>query len=650
MVTDLDRRFLVFPAVAPCGDVSPAALIQALIAIGDDIIRFHRTMSFTSQKRIVQELVREVEILVVFFKEVQDSGKTTSSAIVSFSEIYVTFQKIRHMVWDCGRRGARLWLILKSDYILSEFRVLVRSVATALDVLPFSEMDVSLDTKEAVRLIAEQAGRIDLKINHTDEKISDAIRLILAEFEEEIVPDRESINTILKYLQIRYWSDCEAEVQFLEEEILKSDGGFDEIALLSGLRGFILYARSIIFEVMDSRKPKLPLYRSEDRLPKNLKLEEITCPISLDLMSDPVTVSTGQTYDRVSITKWLAAGNRTCPVTGTPLVNTDIVPNSTLRKLIKHQQSPVTNDVSGRQFNGVIPVPSRAIIALCRLLVNKLSNPCKDDEAHKTVSEIRLLSKTGLFERGCLVDAGAIPLLLDLHFSSNSSLQHGSTAAILNLSKHPEGRAAIFNYKSMTPILHVISNGLKPEARQNAAAAFFYLSSVEDYRKQIGESTDAIPALVDLLKNGTVRGKRNAAVAIVRLLLHPPNYTKVIAAGAISELLDLLSSEREDLVGDCLALLAALAEKPEGAFQILQSSEVPSFVSILLSHSSKSGKEYCLSLLLHLCKVGGEKVVTLLEKIPSLVPALRLLLSEGSSRVSKKASSLIRILRHASAI
>ncbi|CAN1158387.1 U-box domain-containing protein 26 [Linum perenne] len=32
------------------------------------------------------------------------------------------------------------------------------------------------------------------------------------------------------------------------------------------------------------------------------------CPISLELMRDPVTVSTGQTYDRSSIESWIATG------------------------------------------------------------------------------------------------------------------------------------------------------------------------------------------------------------------------------------------------------------------------------------------------------------------------------------------------------
>lgn len=58
------------------------------------------------------------------------------------------------------------------------------------------------------------------------------------------------------------------------------------------------------------------------------------CPISLDLFTDPVILSTGHTYDRSSIEKWLATGNLTCPVTMQRLHDPSMVPNHTLRHLI----------------------------------------------------------------------------------------------------------------------------------------------------------------------------------------------------------------------------------------------------------------------------------------------------------------------------
>lgn len=62
------------------------------------------------------------------------------------------------------------------------------------------------------------------------------------------------------------------------------------------------------------------------------------CPISLQIMKDPVTVATGITYDRDSIQRWQSHGqnNTICPVTNQPLpIASDFTPNHNLRRLIE---------------------------------------------------------------------------------------------------------------------------------------------------------------------------------------------------------------------------------------------------------------------------------------------------------------------------
>lgn len=58
------------------------------------------------------------------------------------------------------------------------------------------------------------------------------------------------------------------------------------------------------------------------------------CPISMELMSDPVILATGQSYHRASIVRWLEAGHKTCPSTGTRLRHLELVPNFALRSAI----------------------------------------------------------------------------------------------------------------------------------------------------------------------------------------------------------------------------------------------------------------------------------------------------------------------------
>ena len=54
---------------------------------------------------------------------------------------------------------------------------------------------------------------------------------------------------------------------------------------------------------------------------------ELQCPLSLELMIDPVINAAGQTYERAAIDEWLARGNRTDPMTGAPLEHLLLFPN-----------------------------------------------------------------------------------------------------------------------------------------------------------------------------------------------------------------------------------------------------------------------------------------------------------------------------------
>ncbi|KAB2022872.1 hypothetical protein ES319_D07G242700v1 [Gossypium barbadense] len=58
------------------------------------------------------------------------------------------------------------------------------------------------------------------------------------------------------------------------------------------------------------------------------------CPLSFELMMDPVIVASGQTYDRASIQKWFDSGLTICPKTRQTLKHTNLTPNSTVKAML----------------------------------------------------------------------------------------------------------------------------------------------------------------------------------------------------------------------------------------------------------------------------------------------------------------------------
>ncbi|XP_023533630.1 U-box domain-containing protein 4-like [Cucurbita pepo subsp. pepo] len=61
---------------------------------------------------------------------------------------------------------------------------------------------------------------------------------------------------------------------------------------------------------------------------------DFCCPLSLELMTDPVIVASGQTYERVFIKNWIDMGLNVCPKTRQTLVHTNLIPNYTVKALI----------------------------------------------------------------------------------------------------------------------------------------------------------------------------------------------------------------------------------------------------------------------------------------------------------------------------
>ncbi|CAN6676102.1 unnamed protein product [Malus baccata var. baccata] len=653
------RRILTYPAVHPCEAISPQTLLASLITLTCNICSF-KSKVFASNARNAREIIRQIGVVRVFLEAVRDeSSGLPASAVLSLSELHLAFQKVQFLLEDLARDDARVWMLMKSGCVASQFRVLSRAMGTALDVLPLASVDASVEVKEHVELVARQARKTGYEVDPDDIRVVEAVRSVLAGLEKGVAPGKGDLKWVLEFLGIRKWSRCEKQVKFLDSEI-----GFEnlsqekrEVGLLSSLKGLLCYCRCVLFDVVDGEPGRRPETKCSGAgvAVDCLNSEDFRCPISLEIMADPVTIATGQSYDRSSIEKWFRAGNPICPKTGEKLKNTEVVPNLALKRLIQQHcfengvafaDSGHRNRDSGRTRLAVAgSLAAEGAIKMVAEFLNGWLEFGTVEEQNKAAYEIRLLSKSSIFNRSCLVEAGVVPHLLKLLRSADSGIQENAIASLLNLSKYLKSKAVIVENRGLDLIVGVVKKGLRLEARQHAAGTLFYLSSVEEYRRLIGENADAIPALMELIKDGTDRAKKNALVAIFGLINHPANHRRVIVAGVVPLLVNVLTSfDSEALVTDALAILSTLAEKPDGSVAISHCKALDTIVGILNSSIPRAGKEFCVSLLLALCVNGSGDVVALLVKSPSLMGPLYSQLSEGTSRASKKASALIRLL------
>ncbi|KAF5202222.1 U-box domain-containing protein [Thalictrum thalictroides] len=91
---------------------------------------------------------------------------------------------------------------------------------------------------------------------------------------------------------------------------------------------------------------------------------DFCCPLSLELMMDPVIVASGQTYERIYIRRWLDLGLTVCPKTRQTLAHTNLIPNYTVKAFIANwceaNNVTIPDPVKSMDLNQTAPLHSHA--------------------------------------------------------------------------------------------------------------------------------------------------------------------------------------------------------------------------------------------------------------------------------------------------
>ncbi|CAK9193817.1 unnamed protein product [Sphagnum troendelagicum] len=128
--------------------------------------------------------------------------------------------------------------------------------------------------------------------------------------------------------------------------------------------------------------------------------------------------------------------------------------------------------------------------------------------------------------RGKLLQAGAVALLMDLAGGESSAVASRVLLILNNLASGPEGRNAICEANGITELVHILAHrSLAPPldpVREHAAAALLQLSH-HNYRfKTQALRADAIKPLTMLAEHGNRRSKKKA-VALLQILKDKPS-------------------------------------------------------------------------------------------------------------------------------
>ncbi|KAI0512022.1 hypothetical protein KFK09_012656 [Dendrobium nobile] len=612
--------------------------------------------------RLFSSIARKSKLLAILFDELLQQDNYTAAvelprpASLCFREILVVLQRFKALLTDCSSRS-RMRLILYSDTLANDFHMLALDLSTLLNILPLSDLRLSDDVRDLVDLLHSQCCRARSTVDPDVSNLRREILSIIHEIECEIVPERSRLAAILHNLGLDDTQSCRREVECLEREIGERVSEKWTAAMIS-LVGVVQYAKCVLYGAStprsDSSAGKLffASYDSAGGSQNGGTPPDFRCPISLDLMRDPVVVASGQTFDRESITHWIRSGHATCPSTGQALRHTNLIPNRALKNLIsrwcREQNVPFALSAAGEPaVSGGIE--NKAALEAARMtaafLVQKLSTSPSTEAANRIVHELRQLAKTQSENRAFIAEAGAVPLLLPFLCSNDSTLQLNAVTTLLNLSIfEPNKRRIMRADGSIDAVIHVMSNGEAWQAKENAATLLLSLSSMHSYRRRIGENHSAVAELVKLVRNGPASTKNDAMAAILSLAGDRKIVPLLVEKGVLEAALDAFAIE--EAAEAAAAVIAGMAKR--GGTVVVEKLEMEGAVSKLvgvLRRGTDSARDNAAAALVVLCRQSGGGVVAEVASMPGIEKVIRELMGFGTERGRRKAATLGRICR-----
>ncbi|KAH6772972.1 plant U-box 9 [Perilla frutescens var. frutescens] len=376
--------------------------------------------------------------------------------------------------------------------------------------------------------------------------------------------------------------------------------------------------------------------------------EEFKCPLSKELMRDPVIVSTGKTYDRPFIQRWLKSGNRTCPETQQVLSYTSLTPNHLIRDMImqwcKNHGIKLPESIKYNDEEGFTEADKDRFISLLMKMT------CTLPQQKEAAKELRLLTKRTPSVRALFGEsADAIPKLLAPLSQSKSDikayqdLQEDIIPTLLNVSIHDSNKKHVAETPTVIPILIDAVRSGTVETRSNAAAALFTLSALDSNKSLIGKS-GAMKPLLDLLDEGHPLAMKDVASAIFSMCLLHENKVRAVRDGGVGVILKKIKSRMH--VDELLAILAMLSTNQKAIEELIELAAVPCLFSIIRETSCARTKENCIAIL-HIVCFSDRSTWKEMREEENMHHTISELTQNGTSRAKRKANGILERLNKA---
>lgn len=586
-------------------------------------------------------MVRRLQLMLPLFEEIGDmEDPIPQSAIECLEKLKHAFRSAKKLLTTC-HCGSKIYLALEAEAVMGKFNRVYGEVSQALVGMPFDELGISDEEREQVELLCTQLRRAKRRSDTMDMEFTMDLMVVFSN-KDDRSGEIASIERMANKLSLLTEEELKAETWAIKKVVNGKRGNNYKNADQRNQRMVDLLNRFKAFAGL----PQTPIlddpffHKTLDKSPSLAIPHEFLCPITLEIMKDPVVVETGQTYERESIQQWLDSNHQTCPKTGQPLVHLSLAPNFALRQVIQQWCEKNNFQLPKKKESSSATKPKDStteIEAKISSLVRDLSSNNLDVQ-RKAVAEIRMLSKENPENRILIASKGGIPPIVQLLHYPDSKIQEQAVTALLNLSINEKNKKLISIENPFPNIIEILEKGTVG-AKENSAATLFSLSMLDENKLRIGQ-LNGIPPLITLLEKGTIRGKKDAVTALCNLCLSSANKTRAIEAGIVEVLLKGLVNDH-NMIDEILNVLRHLAMIPQGRKEIGNLTFIETLVR-LIRDGTATNKEWATAVLLELGLHNSNLILAALQY--GVYEPLAEVANNGTDRGRRKANSILDLM------
>ncbi|KAJ0816238.1 putative U box domain, armadillo-like helical, Zinc finger, RING/FYVE/PHD-type [Helianthus annuus] len=369
------------------------------------------------------------------------------------------------------------------------------------------------------------------------------------------------------------------------------------------------------------------------------------CPISLEIMKDPVTLSTGITYDRDSIENWLfSRKNNVCPVTKQVVADIEPTPNHTLRRLI---QSWCTLNASSGVERFPTPRPPISKTEIIKLLKD-LNSP---NHQMKSLTRLKSIVLESEKNKRLMESVGAADYLSTVISTVNSETTSSSRDEALFILYHiklpPTGLKTLGKTEGFVDALtRIMQRASSYEARAYAVLLLKSMFEVAEPMQVTSLNVNFFMQLVNILVDQiSVKATKATLKLLISVCPWGRNRTKAVEAGVVPVLIDMLLDCSEKRVTELISMvLVQVCQAADGRAELLKHGGGLAVVSGMVFGVSPVVSERAVRILYSVAMFSGSgRVLQEMNELGVVEKLVLVLQVDCGRKMKEKAREILKI-------